>query len=407
MKIAIIGSGIAGLASAYFLREHECEVYEAKPFMSLAGHGMSLENGKIIDIPLRVIHPEYYPQLFSLCDELKISLRKLEHSGSFSLSNRHDKFEYFNISLFKKRFNFIKPRLSYFKLGASFMRFYYLCHKYKNDSSYDMISFGDFLETHKVSSKLAKLVLYPLLSSICTCDYEELDRFPSRVLLEMMSMIAGPVPMERFYAGTHDIENALSSHLGKLHLESKVDKIIVDRDGANLVIDGVTRKYDHIVIGTEAHVIKEFLEVNEHTEHILEDLKVVPYKTTDTIIETVAGDHDQILNEKSLHYLEHPSGGQAQASMWLNKVEPHLLLNEATMQTWNPYGKSDRELKRSSLNRALMTVDSYQAVKRIQKFEHSAFSFAGSYLAQGVPLLEGGVESARRIKERLEMRKNR
>ena len=91
MKIAIIGSGIAGLASAYFLREHECEVYEAKPFMSLAGHGMSLENGKIIDIPLRVIHPEYYPQLFSLCDELKISLRKLEHSGSFSLSNRHDK----------------------------------------------------------------------------------------------------------------------------------------------------------------------------------------------------------------------------------------------------------------------------------------------------------------------------
>jgi predicted NAD/FAD-binding protein len=402
LKIAIIGSGIAGLASAYLLRNHECEVFEAKPFMSLAGHGMKLENGKVIDIPLRVIHPQYYPNLLSLCKELGIGLRKLEHSGSFSLSQAPESFEYFSIPIFKKRYNCIKPTWGHIKIGAEFLSFYHLCHKYKNDERYEEVSFGEFLEQKKISSKLTQMILYPLLSSICTCSYEELDAFPARVLLEMMSMIAGPVPMERFYAGTHDIENALTQQLDKIHLSSKVEKITIKDKSAELLINGETKVYDHIVIATEAHFVKDILEENDHTVAVLKELATIPYKCTDTVIHTVDESHEQVRGQKSLHYLEYPQGGEAQASMWLNKVEPRLDLKEQTMQTWNPYeDKVENELKRSTLNRALMTVESYQAVKRLQNFSHPAFSLAGSYLAHGVPLLEGGVESAIHITKSL------
>jgi predicted NAD/FAD-binding protein len=400
MKIAIIGSGIAGLASAYLLRRHNCEVFEAKPFLGLAGHGMNLDNGKVIDIPLRVIHPEYYPNLFALCRELGIGLRKLEHSGSFELSKGGESFEYFCLPFFKKRFNFIKPKWSYLKIGLEFMRFYRLCHKHKDNVDYELISYGEFLKKHKISEKLSQMILYPLLSSICTCNYQELDQFPARVLLEMMSMIAGPQPMERFYAGTHDIESSLCKHLDKVHLSSKVDKITIKDNGADLLINGKSEHYDHIVLATEAHIIKDFLEENEHTNEVLKDLNTIPYKSTDTIIHTVDESEEQVRGQKSLHYLEHPSGGEAQASMWLNKVEPHLSLDKQTMQTWNPYeDKVANELKRSSLNRALMTVDSYRAVKRLQGFQHPSFSLAGSYLASGVPLLEGGVASAHRLNQ--------
>ena len=400
-KIAIIGSGIAGLASAHFLRHHNCEIFEAKPFLSLAGHGIKLNNGAIIDIPLRVIHPQYYPNLFSLCRDLGVKLRKLEHSGSFALSEVPESFEYFSFPVFKKRFNFIKPKWSHFQVGLEFLRFYKLCQKYKNESNLELIGFKDFLNQHNVTEKMSQMILYPLLSSICTCNYEELDRFPARVLIEMMSMIAGPIPMERFYAGTHDIENALTKDLGNIHLSTKVEKLIInDEAGGTLFINGEKRHFDHVVLATEAHIVKDFLEKNEHTEEVLNDLKTIPYKSTDTIIHTVSDTDSQVINKKSLHYQEHPKGGEAQASMWLNKVEPHLDLNEQTMQTWNPYEQQvPNELARTSLNRALMTVDSYQAVKRLQQFQHPSFSLAGSYLAKGVPLLEGGVASAKRIVE--------
>lgn len=402
MKIAIIGSGIAGLASSYYLREHECELFEAKPFLGLAGHGMELDDGKVIDIPLRVIHPEYYPHLFSLCQELGVNLRKLEHSGSFSLFKNAEGFEYKSFSLFNKRYNFVNPSWRHLKLGIEFMRFYFLCHKYKSDDRYNLISYGEFLKKHEISDKLSQMVLYPLMSSICTCDYNELDKFPSRVLLEMMSMIAGSVSMERFSLGTHDIERALSQHLKKIHLSSHVEEISVEDSKVILTVNGEEREFDHVVMATEAHFIKNFLKENKHTSEILQELSLFPYKNTDTVIHTVDNSNHQVLDKKSLHYLEHPDGGEAQASMWLNKVEPRLKLDQDTLQTWNPYeGKVENELKRTSLNRCLMTVESYQAVNRLNKFKHERFSLAGSYLAKGVPLLEGGVESAKRLSENL------
>jgi predicted NAD/FAD-binding protein len=371
--------------------------------LSLAGHGLQLDDVSVIDIPLRVIHPEYYPHLFSLCAELGVSLRKLEHSGSFAQSRIAESFEYFSVPLFRKRFNLIKFKWSHLKIAIAFMKFYFLCHQHKDTLEYENITFGEFLKQKQISSQLSNMILYPLLSSICTCRYDELDQFPARLLLEMMSMIAGPVPMERFYAGTHDIETALAKHINKIHLDSKVDQVVIHEHGGELFIGDQVKKFDHIVVSTEAHVISNFLQENQFTHQVLKDIITIPYKTTDTIIHTVDKEHQQVQNQKSLHYQEHPGGNQAQASMWLNKVEPHLNLKQNTLQTWNPYEKEVvNELKRSSLNRALVSVDSYGAVKRLREFKHTSFSLAGSYLAKGIPLLEGGVESAYRLSQNLD-----
>ncbi len=401
-NVAIIGSGIAGLAAGHYLRHLNCEMYEAKPFLSLAGHGMELNDGKMIDIPLRVIHPEYYPRLFSLCRELGVKLRKLEHSGSFTLSNREEYFEYFSFSFFNKRINFVKPSWNYLKLGVGFLRFYRLSKKYMNNESYEKISFEEFLKRHKISKITTKLIILPLLSSICTCNYEELKKFPARVLLEMISRIAGPFPMERFLSGTKDVESALKGSLDKIYLDSKVQKIEVHDEYVEIHVNGQSKKYDHVVIATEAHLVKDFLVDNLHTNSFLSELNKIPYKTTDTIIHFVDNNCEQVLQEKSLHYQEHLSGKEAKASMWLNKVEPRLHLKENTMQTWNPeLQEVNGEIKRTSLNRALMTVESYQAVKKLRDHKHQRISFVGSYLAKGVPLLEGGVESAFLLSKRL------
>ena len=219
----------------------------------------------------------------------------------------------------------------------------------------------------------------------------------------MITRIAGPFPMERFLSGTKDVESALKGSLDKIYLDSKVEKVEVHDEYVNVQVNGQSKRYDHVVIATEAHLVKDFLVNNLHTKSFLSELNKIPYKTTDTIIHVVEDNCEQVLKEKSLHYQEHLSGKEAKASMWLNKVEPRLNLKENTMQTWNPeLQKVEGEINRISLNRALMTVESYQAVKKLRDYKHERISFVGSYLAKGVPLLEGGVESALKTSERLE-----
>jgi predicted NAD/FAD-binding protein len=402
MKIAIIGSGIAGLSSAYFLRHHQCDLYEARPFLSLAGHGLKLDNGGILDIPLRVIHPQYYPHLYSLCRELNIPMRKLEHSGVFGGDNIKDQFGYFSINFFSKKLHLVRPKWTQIVLGVEFLKFFYLCHRYKDDETYNRIRFDHFIEQKQVSKRLAQTILYPLLSSICTCTYEELGCYPARIILEMMSIIAGPAPMERFYAGNIAIQDALSRSLSKVYLSTKIDQLSIHNDRGRIKIGNEIKDYDHIVIATEAHLVKNFLVQSPVTENLLELLERVPYKESDTIVHQIPDSNRLIKENKSLHYQAHPLAKQAQASIWLNKVEPHLDLPSNIAQTWNPIqDHTQGELQRTRLNRALVTIDSYRAVQSLRDFHHPRVSLAGSYLAKGVPLLEGGVESASRIKNRL------
>ncbi|KIP05790.1 hypothetical protein PHLGIDRAFT_128687 [Phlebiopsis gigantea 11061_1 CR5-6] len=97
VKVAVVGSGLAGLTAAYKLakaselREVHVEVhlFEKAPTLGMDCHSVSVpipgQQGKQrVDVPMRSFQGGYYPQLISLYQELGVSFREADFSYSFS-----------------------------------------------------------------------------------------------------------------------------------------------------------------------------------------------------------------------------------------------------------------------------------------------------------------------------------
>ena len=90
-KIAIIGSGIAGLSAAWALKQdHDVTLYERHPVLGMDAFSINLASGsgtQRIDVPMRVVYEAYYPNLTRLYREAAIELEPLEYSGTFTRLN--------------------------------------------------------------------------------------------------------------------------------------------------------------------------------------------------------------------------------------------------------------------------------------------------------------------------------
>ena len=73
MDIAIIGSGMAGLASARILQDagHRVTIFEALAGRGMDSHSIEFEGG-LIDAPLRVMNPKLWKNTLSLASYLGV-----------------------------------------------------------------------------------------------------------------------------------------------------------------------------------------------------------------------------------------------------------------------------------------------------------------------------------------------
>jgi uncharacterized protein len=115
MKIAIIGSGISGLACAHYLNpDHEVHVLERAA--RIGGHTATVDvalGGRrfAVDTGFIVFNERTYPHFIELMDELGVSSKRTQMS--FSLSDRESGLEYAGTSfntLFAQRRNLLSPR---------------------------------------------------------------------------------------------------------------------------------------------------------------------------------------------------------------------------------------------------------------------------------------------------------
>ena len=117
MKVAVIGSGISGLGSAYYLSQLdgvEVSLFESRD--RLGGHtntrSVTVNNETFnIDTGFIVCNDRTYPNFLSLLNELGVALKESEMS--FSVSNSFIDLEYSGSSLntfFCDRRNLFKPK---------------------------------------------------------------------------------------------------------------------------------------------------------------------------------------------------------------------------------------------------------------------------------------------------------
>ena len=115
MKIAIIGSGIAGLTSAYLLqREHEITVFEAQDWIGGHTHTVPVRlDGReyAVDTGFIVFNDWTYPNFIQLLQQLGVGFKPTEMSFAVSDPDMGVEYNGHDLnSLFAQRSNLLSPR---------------------------------------------------------------------------------------------------------------------------------------------------------------------------------------------------------------------------------------------------------------------------------------------------------
>jgi predicted NAD/FAD-binding protein len=178
MKVAIIGSGISGLAAAHRLKgKAELTVFESshKP----GGHANTVvaesERGlESVDTGFIVFNDRNYPQFSRLLEELEVASRP--SSMSFSVSDGDFEYTGRNLrGLFAQRRNLVDPR--FHLMLAEFPRFQRQLRKMSREGRHGP-SLAEYLERGGYSRYLRERVVVPLVSAVWSADPAEMWSFP-------------------------------------------------------------------------------------------------------------------------------------------------------------------------------------------------------------------------------------
>src|SRR6056300_461791 len=177
-KLAVIGSGIAGLSSAYFLQnDFDVTLFEKNDYLGGNENTRKVKESKgntiSIDTGFIVYNELTYPNLTKLFHQLQVPIANSDMS--FSFYNPSNQFEYGGGGL---RALFADPRnlinRKFYGMVKDIIKFYKTFQIGKPDPK---ISIRQYLESHQYSKEFIDYHFIPLISSIwSTPDQNSLDQ---------------------------------------------------------------------------------------------------------------------------------------------------------------------------------------------------------------------------------------
>ena len=185
-KIAIIGTGISGLACAHFLREDfDLTLFEKDP--RIGGHSNTVEvseNGKglPLDTGFMVYNEVTYPHLTRLFKELDVATKPTEMS--FSVQHRRASIEFNGGSvnlLFAQRKNLLKPR--FWKMLLQINRFNKETIAELENPKFEDLTLAEYVKARNYGPDFLEWYLSPMAAAVWSSPPERIDSFPARTLM--------------------------------------------------------------------------------------------------------------------------------------------------------------------------------------------------------------------------------
>lgn len=186
-KLAIVGTGIAGMASAYFLKDkYDITVFEKNDY--IGGHTNTvnaIEDGK--DIPIdtgfMVFNHETYPYLTKLFEKLEVPIKDTD----MSFAVRHDQsgWEYNGSSisgLFSQRKNIFNPKFLKFLLTID--KFNQTAPEKLKSGQLDNLTIKEYVESENFTSDFYEKFLVPMSAAVWSTPFEKMADFPAKTLIQ-------------------------------------------------------------------------------------------------------------------------------------------------------------------------------------------------------------------------------
>ncbi|MCX2976969.1 NAD(P)/FAD-dependent oxidoreductase [Candidatus Marimicrobium litorale] len=295
MKIAVIGSGISGLASAHYLSaSHDVSVFEANK--RIGGHTatMDVELGTrryAIDTGFIVFNDWTYPNFIALLDELGVASTPTEMG--FSVADPETGLEYSGASLntlFAQRSNLFSA--SFIKMVRDILRF-------NRESVAELDSgvldneetLGRYLARHGYGEKFTRQYLAAMGSAIWSSDATTILDFPLVFFLRFFKnhgllSVANRPQWRVITGGSREYLAPLCARFSeRLYADTAVASVQRSAAGVTLQLeDGRALPFDQVVIATHSDQALRLLE--EPTAAESELLAAIPYQANDVVLHT-------------------------------------------------------------------------------------------------------------------------
>ena len=186
MKIAIVGSGIAGLGAAWALNQrHEITVFEAEGYLGGHAHTVEvLDRGRRVpvDTGFIVYNELTYPKLTRLFRELEVPTEKSEMSFSASLGQGAFEYKGDLPGLLAQPSNLGRPR--FWRMLRDILRFYREAPELLTQEAEEGPSLGAYLEAGNYSDDFVNDHLLPMGAAIWSTSLSDMRSFPARTFVQ-------------------------------------------------------------------------------------------------------------------------------------------------------------------------------------------------------------------------------
>jgi len=294
MRIAVVGSGIAGLASAWLLsRKHEVTLFEANDYFGGHTHTHEVEQaGKSyrIDSGFIVHNPAHYPLLTRMFAQLGVASQPT--TMSFSVHSEASGLEYNATTLdtlFCQRRNLLSPR--FLGMVRDLARFYREAPALLLTPE-DTTSLGDYLLQHGYGAAFRDEHLIPMASALWSSPPTQILQFPARYLVQFMAnhqmlQLAGRPQWRVVKGGSSTYVAALRAHWPvRERLHCPVHSILRHAGGVEVCSAAGVEHFDQLVLACHSDQALRLLGDANEREHSI--LGAMTYQANDTVLHTDA-----------------------------------------------------------------------------------------------------------------------
>jgi predicted NAD/FAD-binding protein len=296
VKIAIIGSGIAGNVVAHHLHpDHDIHVFEAGDHIGGHSHTHDIEidgQSLAVDTGFIVYNDRTYPNFSAMLQALHVPTQ--ESSMGFSVRCESTGLEYNGNtinSLFAQRRNLFRPR--FWRMIREILRFNREAPQLLEQAHDGAdIALGDYLRAQCYSREFIDWYILPMGAAIWSTDLDRMLGFPARFFIRffhnhgMLSVNQRPV-WRTVSGGSREYVRRLTAPFAqRVRLRTPVRGLRRHDTHVELRTDGGTERFDQVFVACHSDQALALLEDASPLESAV--LSAIPYQTADLVLHTDA-----------------------------------------------------------------------------------------------------------------------
>lgn len=294
MKIAIIGSGIAGLTSAYLLnRQHEITLFEAEDWVGGHTHTVDVEVGGqhyAIDTGFIVFNDWTYPNFIRLMQTLGVASKPTEMSFSVTDPDSGTEYNGNNLnSLFAQRSNLLSPR--FWGMIRDILRFNKAVQKDLADGQIGaQVTLGEYLREQAYGQRFIDHYIVPMGAAIWSMSLADMLNFPLQFFVRffrnhgLLSVTNRPQWHVIQGGSSAYVAPLTASFAERIRLNCPVQRVDRFTDSVTLISAAGSERFDQVIFACHSDQALRLLSAPTPAERDI--LGALRYADNDVVLHT-------------------------------------------------------------------------------------------------------------------------